>query len=114
MFFICVINSRAPKSVSTHEETFYYLLSLPWELAPKYLTCLIYRGAFCGVEILLSGMKWLVHVQHAPGAKPLVCIGLNAFLQKGTTEGQYSPVQLEQVRLSKFLIIWYCFFDKRW
>ena len=44
--------------VSTHKGAFSGSLNLPVELAPRYFTAVKYRGAFCGVEILLPRMKY--------------------------------------------------------
>ena len=40
MFYICRINPRAKKKVSTHEGAFSSSFNLPRELAPKPLVCI--------------------------------------------------------------------------
>ena len=73
--------------VSTHEEAFSTSLNLPRELAPKYLNIVEHfaEWKFCSRGRSIP-LKSLIHkeelcsrrvpLEHASGAKSLVCIGL--------------------------------------
>ena len=64
---------------STHEGAFLSLFNLPTDLAPKYLTALMF-GAFCRVEILFARMNYAHEIvgthegalfpERTTGAKP--------------------------------------------
>ena len=93
MCYICRINFRATKSVSTHEGAFSSLLNLPPGACSQIFNRLNLVEHFVGWKFCSRGwsipMKSLVHteelcsrsvpLEHAPGAKPLVCIGLKIY-----------------------------------
>ena len=99
--------------VSVHTRERFQVRSIfPGSLLPNILP-VKYRGAFCGVEILLPRMNytheivdthggaqlcsWSVPLEHVPGAKFLVCIGL-----KSTSNG--SQISIICVHLCRCII----------
>ena len=114
--------------VSTHEGTFSSLLSLPRDLAPKYLTGLItwsiLQGGNSAPRDEIIPMKSLVHTEglcsssvplwHNPGAKPSVCIGLCT--SKGMSQGHVPQTNAAAtgpiVCVHTFIIVQHQFWEK--